>query len=548
MGASRANLPGVASGGGPASLPVYEVCGSRGGCLDAAAARGEDRRRPRLAPPGRVFLMENHDQAYEVWRSLGVRHRVLVHLDAHDDVVWAPSRKALHIANFISLALQDGLVEEVFWVVPDRTWENSKSIKYIVQRLKKVLQKYPEHPCHIKVEKDRISATILGKMYHVCPWDYLPQLGERVLLDIDVDYLVTPKAIGAGDLHRMLPWCWPAELVARLEGHGLASEAVTIAYSVEGGYTPVQWKYLGDELALRLEGADDTHPILRGMGHLRQAAQAAFRGDLAEAVAGYQKAGDLLPNSAAPDYHLARLYAEVGREREAQEHYQEALARDPSYRTAYNSGGIWYYSDRRYAQAYREHRRTLIMNPEDACAHLGMGQLAARKKRWSEAETWLRKALVLDGQLVDAHRTLGKVLARQGRRQEAIAAYEESLRLTLKGCKPLEAPILTYTEPRSFADPSHFKVYAILGKLYSLQGEIADAIINLRMAIAGKWDSAWVRSRLGRLYLKQGQWLEAAREFGGAVRVAPRDLWQASRWSWRRLRQFTKLNIPFLQR
>jgi hypothetical protein len=38
------------------------------------------------APPDRVFLFENHDEAYAVWRDLGVRNRILVHIDAHHDM------------------------------------------------------------------------------------------------------------------------------------------------------------------------------------------------------------------------------------------------------------------------------------------------------------------------------------------------------------------------------------------------------------------------------------------------------------------------------
>ena len=64
---------------------------------------------------------------------------------------------------------------------------------------------------------------------------------------------MTPSvSYGEVDEHGALPWCWPDELVSRLRAKRLRAELATIAYSVEAGYTPLRWKYLGDELALRL--------------------------------------------------------------------------------------------------------------------------------------------------------------------------------------------------------------------------------------------------------------------------------------------------------
>ena len=74
--------------------------------------------------PSSVHLMENHDGAYYIWRDLGVKDRILVHIDAHHDMWWAEDTKAslVTIANFICPALKEGIVREVFWVVPDATW------------------------------------------------------------------------------------------------------------------------------------------------------------------------------------------------------------------------------------------------------------------------------------------------------------------------------------------------------------------------------------------------------------------------------------------
>ena len=46
---------------------------------------------------------------------------------------------------------------------------------------------------------------------------------------------------------------------------GLTPEITTLAYSVNGGYTPLPWKFLGDDLALWMSGHEAGLPGRRGM-------------------------------------------------------------------------------------------------------------------------------------------------------------------------------------------------------------------------------------------------------------------------------------------
>ena len=489
--------------------------------------------------PGRVHLMENHDQAYLVWKDAGVRGKILVHIDAHDDLSWLANRSSLNIGNFICQALKEGIVREIFWVVPDQTLQSFKNLRPVLRRLQRIREKYPQPRAPIIAGREQVDGALLGKPLRVCSWRSLPQFAEEVLLDIDVDYLLIPRACHDSDRHGGLPWLWPDELLDGLEARGLQAPLVTVAYSVEGGYTPLKWKYLGDELALRLGGKANGHHV-QGMSLLRAGALAADGGNMLAAAANYLKARELLPQHAAPEHHLAHLYLEMGDTGRAQKCYREALALDPTYRTAYNSQGIWYYSQRRLPQADLEHRRTLALDPEDPYALLGLGQLAAKRRLWGEAETWLNRALEADGQLIDAYRTFGKVLFQQRRHREAIVAYEKSLRLALSGHKPLAGPILTASEGHPLLDPAHFEVHAILGHLYYFQNDVATAIIEYRMAIAAKCDGFAIRLRLARLYRWQGQWRQALQEAGNAAKMIPGELFRAISRSWYRLRRSFK--------
>src|SRR4051794_19886084 len=96
-----------------------------------------------IEPAGHVSLMENHDQAFYIWRDAGVKQRVLVHVDAHHDMWWMGEGAILSIANFICPALKEDLVREVIWVVPDGAFESAQARKPILRHLNRVLREYP---------------------------------------------------------------------------------------------------------------------------------------------------------------------------------------------------------------------------------------------------------------------------------------------------------------------------------------------------------------------------------------------------------------------
>lgn len=472
-----------------------------------------------LDPIARVARMENHDAAYELWREAGEKQRILVHVDAHHDMWWIKSPALLSVANFICPTLQEDIVREIFWVVPDGAWQPAQNRRHILHHAERIVKEYAGETGTLAVGEKEVSARVLGKRLTIGTLESIPRFEEPVLLDIDVDFCLLPRVTCAPtSRHSPLPWCWPEDLLKRLRARQLRADRVTIAYSVEGGYTPLTWKYLGDETALRLQQPNRRCQALDGMTSMREAAEGAQRGDFAAAEAGYEKARDLLPDSAAPMLHLAYVKLRTGHLTDARRYYQQALALDPTYRTPFNSAGPWRYWERRDPEAEIEFRRILALDPADAHAHLGLGWLAERKKSWSQAETWLRKALDLDANLVDAWRALGNVLAAQQRDAEALCAYETSLRLALAGNKPLLGPIATHAGSRGFADPDHCRVFARLARLYARKGDPAEAIKRYRISLADNAGGPGARWWLAYLYAKQRQWGEAFRQVWQALR------------------------------
>jgi tetratricopeptide (TPR) repeat protein len=491
-------------------------------------------------PAPRILRFENHDEALRFWRESAGANRILVHVDAHHDMWWADPGQRVTIANFISPALQEGILREIYWVVPGSSWESAENRRQIFHHLRRIQEGFPIRPARLEIAHDHISTTLFGKALHICSVEGLPKFGESVLLDLDVDYLIFPRVTyGPGDPHPALPWRWPADLVQILNARGVQSDLVTIACSIEGGYTPLRWKYLGDELEVCLT-ANISGDAARGMGLMRRASETAASGDRAAAEEIYVHAAALLPRLAAPLWHLAFLYLDCGRIEEAQTLYHRALDLDPTYRTAHNNDGLWHYWGERRADSEREYRRTVALDPRDAFSHLGLGWLAMEESRWGEAESELQRAIDIDPDLLDAHRALGRIFLKMGRLREAIAAYEKSLKLSLSGRVSLrDSPVVSAEQPR-WNDLSHFSVFLRLGQLYRATSEPDRASQFLRMAAAAGLDSAPLRLELASLAFRKGKWGAGLGEIGKAFA-------QAAMWAGRVGKKILRrLKKPFL--
>jgi tetratricopeptide (TPR) repeat protein len=409
----------------------------------------------------------------------------------------------LSIANFVCPALAEGIAREVLWVVPDRSVATAANRAELGRHVGKIVEGYPGEPAAIQASEAGIRTAVLGRPLTVCTLSALPAIAEPVLLDIDTDYLVIPRVTyGKPDAPRTLPWRWPADLVSRLRKRALVADVVTIAYSVEGAYTPIGWKYLGDELAHRLRspesadgaGADDT---LQAYALMKAGAIAQQRGNEASAEAAFRDAGDRI--GAGPNFRLAFLLAGQGRIAEARQAHARAIETDASYRTAFVTPGIPLYRAGRYAAAERAFAVALQLDPSDQYAEVGLAWIAARRRQWEAAAGHARAAIGLDSGLIDAHRILAEALERTGQFADAIGEYEQSLKLALRGQRPFKGVIATDPEEDRLFDADHARTHARLARLYERVGQTARAIAGYRIAAAGGYHDATLRNRLERL-------------------------------------------------
>lgn len=459
------------------------------------------------APAAPLLLTDRHDAALYAWRQAGLRNRILVHIDAHPDV--APDQEIIDSGNFIWWALTGGIVDRVFWVVPDPAWQAVAERAAVRQLL---LQRGSG-----AVESDAAGfrTTVAGRPFTACPIDGLPRELGPVLLDIDVDYFVVPTIRRPRPPRDAWPWISPEELLRRCAGAAAAPQFITIATSTRGGYTPLRWKFLGAELAARLNG---DLPRAQRFDDLRSALAFARDGHSDEAIAVLRRTVAADASIAGAWYALATTLAAAGSMTEARSAYRRALALDPDYRSP-DSDARALFESGDVAAALREYERISALDPDDPWAWLGRAEAALSAGRIEEALATGRRALDMMPDQIDTHRLVARALARRGDVDGAIKHYERSQLLAVGGQVPLDGPIASHTFGRP-VDHQHYRTYGDLARLYRTLGS-RRSLGAFEMALRGESHRLDLHLLLILEYLRYGRRLRAMAQALQAVRAVP---------------------------
>jgi hypothetical protein len=242
-----------------------------------------------------IFLIEDHHEAYYLWKKRKFRKMTLIHFDAHIDFGFQEVKdlplilneartfselrtqlakavlfhrkkfdpeKLTHIGNYIYPAMRDGMVDKFYWVVPGGRGEFRKSlgmIKEILRDLRREDPFPPENPP--LMEPGVVKTGLYGRPFHVFCLDSLPLLREPVLLDIDTDFFIVDSlrnAEAVQQIARRESWIETEDFILKVREKILQPLLTTIAYSVNGGFTPMVHKTLGDRIAMSLGNTSET--------------------------------------------------------------------------------------------------------------------------------------------------------------------------------------------------------------------------------------------------------------------------------------------------
>lgn len=258
--------------------------------------------------PYMIAHFDNHGDAYIYWRQAYQKNIIhdnmtLVHVDAHHDmdclvgVYYEQWLSTYHLppeyvegftnATFIDAAVNEGLISEIWWVMPDYLyWELhfDKVETFVQQGEPRRFHKYVRFSDCVR-EGNHVVCTLMDvhqvapplptvDLYnktharvHFVTLGMLPHFDEEVLLDIDTDYFINVLDIARypdyfyenGELH---PWISVDQFMKNIMILKIRSRVVTIAVSPP--YTHEEYYYLSWMVAERVDEYLSTLYTTRG--------------------------------------------------------------------------------------------------------------------------------------------------------------------------------------------------------------------------------------------------------------------------------------------
>lgn len=220
-----------------------------------------------------VFLFEDHCESYVRWKEAGLKNVTVIHLDAHLDLrdesflpgtiekiincktarqleVYRKNKDILwdgfHPGNYLYPAVLDETVSHLIWVIPPHLPEGEDLLPWLrgeLQNWKDVtLQEYSS----LEYSGKMVTGKLCGVDFTTCFLKDLKCNDPLICWDVDLDFCFDSNDI---------PWIAPGEIADLLYEKAPNPAMITIAYSVNGGYTAPEQKFLGDLIYRAINGS-----------------------------------------------------------------------------------------------------------------------------------------------------------------------------------------------------------------------------------------------------------------------------------------------------
>ena len=473
------------------------------------------------------IMMEDHSDSFIAWRRAKIKQRTVIHIDSHIDIEWISdpdlkrildarseqeirqlqldplhpekrSSKPLSIMNYLYPAIMEGMIKELYWVPPDLLMGGDSVLDRFRSHLIETLGRISiEDLNSFKLQKGIIKGKLSGIPLIVCKLSDLPLFETAVVLDIDVDYFDPPHITKRIDL----PVMWPEEFITILRNKGIRSDLISICHSIRGGYLPLEFGFLGEELRDTLKDPQGNNSVYlktrehRKLGHVYRS-----QNMYPEALSELHKALELNPADASVHCALGMIYDQLGRQQEAAKEFARAMKIDPVYGNSLIYDADYYLNKKMYAKALSCYERLLKKNPNYLKGYLEAGQCSSKLGRLEAAEKFYKKCVELDPNFYLVHFNLGVIYSNQKNWQREEETYARALVL----------------------NPYDGKAYQNLGLLYAARGEIDKAMRAFEKAVEINPCFKEAHNNLGSLHARTGKYAEAMNEFEKAVRIDPR--------------------------
>jgi tetratricopeptide (TPR) repeat protein len=186
-----------------------------------------------------------------------------------------------------------------------------------------------------------------------------------------------------------------------------------------------------------------------------------------------------------------------GRTAEAMRNYRQALKINPAYEDALNNLGYALAGQKKFADAIPYYEAALHVRPNHAEVHNNLGNALSEMGRIDEAIQHYLIVLSQKPDHADAHNNLGIALAMKGKLDEAIPHFQAAIR----------------------SKPSYASAHSNLGNALAAQYKLDSAIQEYKEALQLKPDDAQAQNNLGNALAEQGNVEEAIGHYREALRL-----------------------------
>jgi Flp pilus assembly protein TadD len=223
--------------------------------------------------------------------------------------------------------------------------------------------------------------------------------------------------------------------------------------------------------------------------------------DPAAAVKPLQKAAELLPKEARPQFLLGWVYERSGRLPLAIEHYRTAENIDSKNSDIHFALGRALLTSNQAADAETEFRAAIAAETSNAQAHLGLSQALMAQKKYDEAASELGVYLHTQPNDSEVRISRALALAKLGKNEDALAELD---RAAASGAESLSA-------------------LKLRGQILFQLKRYDDAIPALQKAAALAPQDPDIRAQIGHVYLEKRAYPDAARELLVAFKMNPQS-------------------------
>lgn len=258
-------------------------------------------------------------------------------------------------------------------------------------------------------------------------------------------------------------------------------------------------------------------------------------GKMEEATQVMAGASQRFPDEAMLQYLSARIADKLDNNKEAEEAYKRAIARDSKIVDAYLYLSRYYMRFKNYAEAAPVLEKGLVVAPDNAGLRVGMGELALHERDVERARSEFQKAIALNEYSADAHLGASKVALERGELELSAKEAERALELNprlpggrlqrgvvLWKLKRLEEAV-TELEAARQAEPKDTQVVVTLGAVKFDKGDLNGALEHLNAALIGAPSHADANFYLARVKNAKGEHSQAIEAIKHALEQEPKN-------------------------